>query len=393
MTVRRTRARRLAIALSTLAIALLLVFTLGPAIVERHFNHIADTPHNPIRLEAKAIHAGLNVVDLHSDTLLWNRDVLERASRGHVDVPRLIEGNVAIQAFTIVTKTPRHQNIDFNLDGSDNITLLAILERWPTRTWSSLTERALFQATTLDEAARASNGRLTLLRTARDLDSYLLRRTSESSITAAFLGVEGAQALEGRLENLDRLFDAGIRMMAPTHFTDNDMGGSASGAEKSGLTQMGRALVLRMEEKHILIDLAHASTRTIDDLLAIAKRPVVVSHTGVRATCNNARNLDDEHLLGIAKTGGVIGIGYWPHAVCEASVAAIVRAIHHAVLVAGIDHVGLGSDFDGTTTTPFDTAGLAELTQGLLDEGFNEDQIRKLMGENTLRVLRATLPP
>lgn len=140
------------------------------------------------------------------------------------------------------------------------------------------------------------------------------------------------------------------------------------------------------------LDLAHASKKTIQDVLAMATRPVIVSHTGVKGTCDNNRNLSDEQLRAIARTGGVIGIGYWSTATCGRDAKAIARAIRHAVSVAGIDHVGLGSDYDGAVDAPFDVAGLAELTDALLAAGFEEGEIRKIAGENVLRVFKANLP-
>ena len=199
--------------------------------------------------------------------------------------------------------------------------------------------------------------------------------------------------LEGRLENVDVMWDAGFRMMAPTHFFDNEVGGSAHGVTKGGLTALGRQVIARMESRGMLVDLAHASPKTIADVLALATRPVVVSHTGVRGTCDNARNLSDAELRGVAATGGVVGIGYWDTAVCGQDVAAIVRAIRHAVAVAGVDHVGLGSDFDGAVTVPFDASGLPLLTQALLAAGLSEDEVGKVMGGNVRRVLLAALPP
>src|SRR5581483_5772990 len=166
-------------------------------------------------------------------------------------------------------------------------------------------------------------------------------------ITAGFLGIEGAHVLEGDPANVDVMFDAGFRMMSPTHFFDNEIGGSAHGVNKGGLTATGREVIRRMEAKKMLVDLAHASPRTIDDVLGMATRPVVVSHSGVKGTCDNTRNLSDEHLKAIA------------------------RAIRHAVNVAGIEHVGLGSDFDGAVVEPFDTTGLVQITDALLVEGFS----------------------
>jgi membrane dipeptidase len=389
----RTKRRVAASVGAFLALAAFVVFFVVPAQVEKRMNRTLMPPPYAVSDRARALHAKLTVVDLHADSLLWDRDLLERGTRGHVDVPRLIEGHVALQAFTIVTKSPRHQNIDSNTDDSDNVSLLAIAEAWPPDTWGDLTERALYQARRLQDMERRSSGRLTLIRSASDLSAYLDRRSREPEITAAFLGVEGAQALEGNLDNLDRLFDAGVRMMAPTHFTDNDLGGSASGVSKGGLTDMGKELVRRMESRGMIVDLAHASARTIDDVVAIATRPLVVSHTGVRGTCDNARNLSDSQLTAIAGKGGVIGIGYWTHAICSVDPRSIGRAVRHAVSVAGIDHVALGSDFDGATTTPFDTTGVAQVTDALLAEGFSDGEIAKIMGQNTLRVLMQGLPP
>ena len=119
---------------------------------------------------------------------------------------------------------------------------------------------------------------------------------------------------------------------------------------------------------------------------------MVVSHTGVRGTCDNRRNLSDAQLRAVARTGGVVGIGFWDTAVCGDDARAVARAIGHAVRVAGADHVGLGSDFDGAVTTPFDASGLPQVTQALLDAGMAEDDIARVMGGNVVRLLRQSLP-
>ena len=183
-----------------------------------------------------------------------------------------------------MTKTPRGQNIESNDDTTDQITLLAIAQRWPPSAWSSLKERALYQARKLHDAAARSEGRFVIIKTADDLARYLELRKSTPGITAGLLGIEGAHALDGELANIDVLFDAGFRMMAPTHFFDNDIGGSAHGVAKGGLTEKGREMIRLMEEKRMIVDLAHASEKTIEDVLAIARRPIVVSHTGVCGT-------------------------------------------------------------------------------------------------------------
>jgi microsomal dipeptidase-like Zn-dependent dipeptidase len=283
-------------------------------------------------------------------------------------------------------------NIERNDDSSDNITILAIAERWPFATWSSLAQRALYQSKKLQHIASRSGGTFSLIRTAADLSSYLDRRISEPRITAGFLGIEGAQALDGNLDNINTLFDAGFRMMSPSHFFDTDIGGSAHGVEKGGLTDKGKEMIRHMEAKRMIVDVAHASARTIDDVLAMATRPVFVSHSGVRGTCDNQRNLSDEQLKGIARTGGVIGIGYWETAVCGKDAKAIAKAIRYTANLIGADHVGLGSDFDGAVVEPFDTTGLVQITDALIAEGFTDEEIGKIMGRNVLRVLIQNLP-
>jgi microsomal dipeptidase-like Zn-dependent dipeptidase len=384
--------------LITLAVILVLLlgvfFFVLPAQLEKRLNAILNAPPYPASERAAELHRKLLVADLHADSLLWDRDLLDRGTRGHVDIPRLIEGNVALQSFTIVSKTPYvwKMNIERNDDSSDNITILAIAQRWPISTWSSLTQRALYQARKLQDVAARSNGKFTLIKTSGELSSYLERRASEPQITAGFLGIEGAQALDGNLDNIDVLFDAGFRMMSPSHFFDTDIGGSAHGVEKGGLTDKGKEMIKRMEARHMIVDVAHASAKTIDDVLAMATRPVFVSHSGVRGTCDNQRNLSDEQLKGIAGTGGVIGIGFWDTAVCGKDAKAIARAIRYAANLIGVDHVGLGSDFDGAVVEPFDTTGLIQITDALLAEGFTDEEIGKVMGGNVLRLLKQNLP-
>jgi microsomal dipeptidase-like Zn-dependent dipeptidase len=309
-----------------------------------------------------------------------------------VDVPRLLAGNVALQGFTIVTKTPRGLNIDRNDDRSDQVQLLALAQRWPLATLGSLRERALHQARRLETLARRSAGRLTLVRSREELAAYLERRRTTPGLTAGFLGIEGAHALDGELAGLQALAEAGVRMIGLTHFFDNELGGSAHGVAKGGLTPLGRELIRRMEARGILLDLAHASPSLLAEAVAASTHPVVVSHTGVRGTCDNPRNLSDEQLRLVAGTGGVVGIGFWETAVCGPDAAAIARAIRHAAGIAGVEHVALGSDFDGAVTTPFDASGMATLTDALLAVGFSEDEVAGLMGGNALRVLGAVLP-
>lgn len=367
-------------------------FAVVPDAVARAKNPVTRRPPYAASERARALHERIEVVDLHADSLLWGRDLLRRAPHSHVDVPRLIEGGIALQGLAVCTKVPRRANLERNDSRTDDVTLVALVQRWPRSTWRSLLARALYHADRARAMAADSDGRLTLVESRADLEAYLARRRADPTMTAAFLAIEGAHALDGNAVAVDRLADAGYRMMSPTHFFDNEFGGSAHGVDKGGLTAAGRDMLARMEGRSMLVDVAHASARTIDDVLLIATRPVVASHTGVRASFDSVRNLADDHVRGIAATGGLIGIGFWPTATGGRDATAIARAIRAAVELAGLDHVGLGSDFDGAVPVPFDATGIVQLTDALLVEGFADDEIAAIMGGNALRVLTASLP-
>lgn len=380
------------VALALLVPATLFALDRAAASAERGMNGVHRTAPYQATDAGQALHRRLFIADLHADPLLWNRDLNQRSSVGHIDVPRLIEGNVGLQVFGVVTKTPRKMNVDRNDDSTDSISLLFAAQRRPPNTWVSLKARALHQASELRRTSEASGGRLALVRTRADLDAFVKARAGQPETVAGLLSLEGLHALEGDADAVDTLFDAGFRMLGFAHFFDNAFSGSAHGVKKAGLSESGRALVARMEALGITLDLAHASAATFDEVLAMAKKPVVVSHGGVKGTCDNNRNLTDDQLRKLARNGGVVGIGYWKTATCGTDAKAIAKAIRHAVKVAGVDHVGLGSDFDGAVSTPFDAAGLVELTDALLAAGLDEQAIAKVMGGNVLRVLRANLP-
>ena len=364
-----------------------------PGYVEGSMNAVDGQPLIKVSDEAKALHKTLNIVDLHSDTLMWNRDLGKPADRGHMDLPRLQEGNVALQLFSSVTKTPKGQNYDGNGADTDNITLLTFAQLQPVKTWRSLVERSLYHASKRDHAVTGSDGKLQAVDKAQQLDALLAARQKDRSTVGAMLTIEGLHNLEGKAENLDRLYDAGFRMAGFTHFFDNELGGSMHGLKKGGLTPFGRDILRRMEAKGMIVDIAHLSHAGVAEVLAMAKRPVVSSHGGVQATCKVNRNLTDDEVRGVAKTGGIIGIGYWEGAICSTDPRAAAKAMKHVRDLVGIQHVALGSDYDGATTVRFDTSQLAQVTQALMDEGFTPDEIRAVMGENALRVIRAGLVP
>ena len=384
--------KKLLTVLVILGLLLIVVRLIGPSILERQQNHTLQPGPYHVSAEAEALHKTLLVADMHADSLLWGRNLLKASKAGHIDLPRLILGNVGIQAFTVFSTIPRGINIDRNEDTSDLVQYMGILQGWPRKTLGSPKEVALYQAGRLQKFVDQSNGQMMLLRTRGDVANFLKQRQAGSRVVAAFLGMEGAQPLEGKIENLDPLFNAGFRMMSPSHFTDTAVGGSAAGAAKGGLTPLGHEWVKQMEARGMLVDVAHASADTLRDVTAMATKPVVVSHTGVKGVCDNNRNLTDDQLRAVAATGGVIGVGFWDVASCGTDAASIAREIRYTVSVVGAEHVGLGSDFDGAVTEPFDSSGMALITEALLQQGMSEHDIRLVMGENVARVLSQVLP-
>lgn len=375
-----------------LGLILIIVRLIGPSILERQQNHTLHHGPYQVSAEAEALHRTLLVADMHADSLLWGRNLLKASGAGHIDLPRLQLGNVGIQAFTVFSTIPRGINIERNEDTSDLVPYIGVLQGWPRKTLGSPKEVALYQAARLQNFVDKSNGQMVLLRTRGDVANFLKQRQAGSRVVAVFLGTEGAQPLEGKIENLDALFSAGFRMMSPSHFTDTAVGGSAAGAAKGGLTPLGREWVKQMEARGMLVDVAHASADTLRDVTAMATKPVVVSHTGMKGVCNNNRNLSDDQLRAVAATGGVIGVGFWDVASCGTDAPSIARAIRYTVGVVGAEHVGLGSDFDGAVTEPFDSSGMALITEALLQQGMSEHDIRLVMGENVARVLSQVLP-
>lgn len=375
------------------ALAALAFFSLAPGMIERGLNKIDGKPLPEVSARAKALHATLAIVDLHSDSLLWSRDFLKRAERGHMDLPRLEEGNVALQILASTTKSPKGQNYDANGADTDNLTGLVIAQLQPVRTWDSLLERSLWHATKLHRDAKASDGQLRAVASAEELNALFAARRTKPHTTGAMLSIEGLHNLEGDIANLDKLYAAGFRMAGLTHFFDNDLAGSMHGLKKGGLTPFGREVITAMEAKGMIVDVAHCSKACVADILKMARRPVVSSHGGVQATCQVNRNLDDDQIRGVAATGGLIGIGYWDAAVCDTSPASIAKAMKHVRDLVGIDHVALGSDYDGATTVRFDTSQLVQVTQALINAGFSDDEIRAAMGGNAIRLLGAGLVP
>jgi len=384
------------ISLRIVALLFLIYFVLTlflPSLIDKEFNKIIRKPPYTVSKQAKQLNDTLNfIADLHCDALLWKRNLLKNNDFGAVDIPRMIRSNTALQAFTIVTKAPKNINFDKNTAETDAVTLPFILMGRPFKSWFNLTQRALVQCEALKHFESQSNGKFFIIKSKSDLKDYLEKRQKDKNITAGYLGIEGMHALNGKIENVDVLYNAGVRMMSPVHFFDNKLGGSAHGVSHGGLTNFGKQVIKKMQAKNMIVDVAHSSEKLLDDILAITTKPIMSSHTGVKGTCNNVRNLSDKHLIGIAKTGGIVGIAFFDKAVCKADAAHIAKAIAYTVNLIGIDHVALGSDFDGAITAPFDITGLGLISDALLKLGFTPQDISKIMGGNVKRFLLENLP-
>jgi len=356
--------------------------------VDADMNKVVPHAPYPVSAEAKALHPTLDIADLHADSLLWRRNPEKRHERGQVDFPRLEEGGVDFQVFSAVTKSPRGLNFDENsADAPDDIAMLAKAQLWPLRTWDSIYERAAFQAQRLHKLASKDENNLVIAKTKSDMNQ-------PSDILVGLLLTEGAHPLEGKLENIARLYAEGYRAMGLQHFFDNELGGSMHGQSQKGLTEFGKEAVREMENQGIIIDVAHSSVASVRDTLAITERPVFISHGGTISHCPKTanRNLPDDILQEIVARGGIIGIGYFEGVICDITPKGVAAAIIHAVDLLGEDAVALGSDFDGTVETAFDTSELAALTSELLAQGMNEPTLRKVMGENARQFFNANLP-
>lgn len=374
-----------------LCILYILFVFIAPPIVEKGKNKISIPPpyetNNIVSTKYKNLPF---VADLHCDALLWNRNLSKKYSYGHVDIPRMQENNIALQTFSIVTKSPAGQNMISNRSNSrDRLTLLFAGQGAPFSTWFSLYERAAFQCRKLHQY---ENDKFRIVKSKSDLKHLIESRKENRQITSGLLAVEGAHCLEGDIKNVDKLFNLGVRMMAPTHFFDNELGGSAHGISKEGLTPFGIEVIKRMNSLDMIIDMAHISPQMIDDILRLSSKPVVVSHTGIKSHHKSPRNLSDDQIRRIAQRKGLIGIAYFEGAIGSLEIKDIVNHIRYTMKLVGYQHVTLGSDFDGSVTTPFDISGLPLLVKEMINQGFNQKEMEAIMGGNIRNFLMANLP-
>ncbi len=320
------------------------------------------------------LHYDAFVFDAHCDTIGYalpghfHRDLREWGSSGHLDLPRLAAGGINCQVFACFPGEAR--------------------------VGAAPTSAALQRLEALYELLAQAPERVMLVHTAADLD-----RLGPGRPVGALLGLEGAEALDGTLALLHTFFRLGVRVLGLAWNPRNAACDGVDGSSDLGLTPYGRDLVQACNRLGVIVDVSHLNAAGVADVLAISSQPIMASHSNARALCDHRRNLTDAQIAAIAAHGGVIGATFVPMFLTdrpdEASIGHLLAHIAHMVDVAGIDHVGLGSDFDGWTLPDDLDSGekYPRITDGLLAWGYSEDAIRKILGENFRRVFKQVLPP
>ncbi|MDY6820917.1 MAG: dipeptidase [Deferribacterota bacterium] len=334
----------------------------NPSVVIRHNGNM-----DPLK-----IHYNLNLVDLHCDTLLNisdnNTDIAKRNNIGHIDIPRMIGGGVDIQVFAAWVAPDYYPDRSF--------------ER--TATLIKAFKGTVRSTSVLEQAYNTSD----------------LKRIKKEGKIAAILAIEAGDALEGKLENLDYFYRQGVRYITLTWNYSNQIADGVSksfkGSNRSngGLTPFGRAVIERMNQLGMLVDVSHLSEESFWDVIKASKSLVIASHSNAWQVCNHERNLKDEQIVAIASKGGVIGVANvapYLNDSGEATIDDIIKHINYIVDLVGINHVSIGSDFDGTDEVAKDledSSYFPNLTRRLIEEGYTLDDVKKIMGENFIRVFK-----
>lgn len=326
-----------------------------------------------VAAEAKAIYGRLNfMADLHCDALRWGRERIKRGARGHVDFAGMREANVGLEMFTIVSKSLAGQNMKRNnSDAVEDVTLLTIAKdegRW---NWFSLINRTISQSEDLAGVVSDDDEKAIFVTSKADLEKLIQVKKSDEELIGAMSGIEGGNAPKRKIENLDIVYNAGVRMIGPTHFSNNKFGGSAHSETEKGLTDFGKAAIELINELEILVDLAHVSPAIVEDVLNLSSDAVIVSHTSVRAGLNSQPNLEDLQIKKIAGNCRIIAIAFFEMAVGEPEPPNIIASIRHI----RDPYVALGSDFDGWMTVLFELTSLPLIVQDLLNAGFKEEEV------------------
>jgi len=332
-------------------------------------------------LDYDEIHRGSVVVDTHCDTLkcllpvftrprdsMWgDRSKMgmgARSSLGHVDVPRLLEGGVTCQVFAVSgerSRTPSHSLR----------TALEMVDRFYRECKAN--SDTIVPATTHGDIIRAK----------RD------------GKVAAMLSIEGCDVVEGSVDMLSVFHRLGVRMAGLVHSLRNELAdGVADRRTGGGLSELGVQAVEELNRLGMIVDVSHLSDEGFWDVMELSKAPVVASHSNARAVCGHPRNLTDDMIRALAEKGGVTGMNFAPAFVHprRATLEAVVDHIDHIVGLVGPGHVGLGSDFDGIPSTPVgleDATKMPGLTEELVRRGYCEEDVRKILGGNHLRLIKA----
>ncbi len=318
---------------------------------------------------AKRIHAQCVTLDSHCDTPMLFADgatLNRKSAAGRVNLPKLFEGNW--DAACVVAYIQQGARDDASL--------------------RQATEKAAAILGEIERQVNACSETAAIARTPHDV-----ARIKKAGKKALLLGIENGYAIGKEPANLARFQEAGIVYMTLCHNGDNDLCDSAKGnAEWNGLSPLGREAVREMNRLGILVDVSHASEKTFYDVLETSSVPIVASHSSARALCDHPRNLTDDQLRAIAARGGVVQVCLYNGFLREdeqATVTDIVAHIRHIAAIAGIDHVGIGSDFDGGGGIPGCDGSneLINVTKALLEAGFTEAGLEKIVGGNFLRIM------
>lgn len=314
-------------------------------------------------------HFKVPVIDAHCDTLTvieeQGRRFGERSLLGHVDLPRLIEGGVSLQFFAAFI-APEHRN--------------------------QALCRALEIIDLFYRELEDNSNKVMLVKSLKDLEEAFSRRRF-----AALLSIEGGEALSGNLAVLRMLYRLGVRSITLTWNHRNELAdGVAERCTGGGLTNFGKDAVLEMNRLGILVDVSHLAERGFWDVLGLSRHPVIASHSNCKKLCDHPRNLNDEQIKALAKNKGVMGICFYPHFINaqNPSLEKLLDHVDHIADIAGVDCIGLGSDFDGIDeVTPGleDATSFPLVTEGLLKRGYKIEEVAGIMGGNFLRVIKSVL--
>ncbi len=291
---------------------------------------------------------------------------------GHVDIPRLIKGGVDAQFFAIFVH--------------------------PRLTGDEAVNRAREMIGLVKQTVQSCPDKVGLATTASEIEQLVAQGK-----VAALLGLEGGHVIQGNIEILKELHDLGVRCMTLTWSNSNDFADASDGEKKwNGLNDLGKRIVQAMNRMGMIVDVSHVSDETFRDVIETTTSPVIASHSSCRSLRNIPRNMSDDMLRAVARNGGVVCINFYPRFLAETGeegsprknevpIGVLIDHIDHAIRVAGIDHVGLGSDFDGITAVPQgmkDVTGMPLITEALLNRGYKPNDVKKVLGGNLLRVIR-----